>query len=238
MTNGTIVPYFVTGIGTDVGKTLVAAILVKALNAYYWKPVQAGGGAHSDQKQVQMLTNMPPEREIPERYKLLLPASPHWAAREENKEIELASIHQQFLQIVAGLEKKHPGEKVYLIIEGAGGLLVPLNNNELVADLIRQLNIPVLLVSRHYLGSINHSLLTASYCKQNNIALKGWIFNDGPVTEVQDQEKPRTNTNYATEISVWTKTPILAQLPYQPTVDAASVEALANQWSADLKAML
>lgn len=238
MANGSVIPYFVTGIGTDIGKTLVAAILVKALHAYYWKPVQAGGGANSDQRQVQILTDMLPERAIPERYKLLLPASPHWAAREENKEIDLDSIRQQYLQIVADLEKKHPAEKVYLIVEGAGGLLVPLNNNAYVADLIQVLQIPVLLVSMHYLGSINHSLLTASYCKQNNIAVKGWIFNSGPIPEIQEQEKPHTNTNYATEIGIWTKIPIVAQLPYQSKVDAAAVEVLANQWSADLKAML
>jgi len=106
----------------------------------------------------------------PEVYKLKLAASPHIAAREENLKIDLELISRQYKQLKT--------QNTKLVIEGAGGLLVPLNENEFVLDLIRKLNASVILVSRNYLGSINHSLLTAQVCKQHNLTVAGWIFND------------------------------------------------------------
>ena len=161
---------FVTGIGTGIGKTVVSAMLAEALQADYWKPVQAGYEDGTDSEWVRSVLRNTKSKVYPEVYRLKLPASPHIAAREENKTISLEKIFSTFSQLVA------PGRR--LIMEGAGGLLVPLNEHELVADLIRKLNCKVILVSRHYLGSINHSLLTAQVCRYKKLKVAGWIFND------------------------------------------------------------
>lgn len=161
-------PIFITGIGTGVGKTVASAIIVEALQSDYWKPIQAGFEEGTDALTVRDLIN---ENLIvhPELYKLELPASPHIAAKQENLEINIQKI-------VTAFNSLHTNNT--LIIEGAGGLLVPVNDKETIADLIKALNARVILISRNYLGSINHSLLTAAYCKANNIEVIGWLFND------------------------------------------------------------
>src|SRR5690349_7618146 len=126
-------PVFITGIGTDVGKTMVSAIVALALNADYWKPVQAGSLDNTDSHFVKkMLGNT--GKCYPESYSLLKPASPHLAAAEENMRINLNKIRDDFQDIAQGSPQSE-----YLVVEGAGGLLVPLNTNEYVADLIRKL---------------------------------------------------------------------------------------------------
>ena len=157
---------FITGIGTGVGKTLVSAIITEALQADYWKPVQAGLEEPDGQwirDHISNKTSVIHESE----YALKLPASPHISAREENTSIDL----QRIIKYI-------PSTSNHLIIEGAGGLLVPLNEKEFIADLAMQLDAKVILVSRNYLGSINHSLLTAEVCKQKGMDVLGWIFND------------------------------------------------------------
>jgi dethiobiotin synthetase len=161
---------FITGIGTGVGKTVVSAVLAEALQADYWKPVQAGYDTETDSEWVRSVLTNTRSKVYPEAYRLKLAASPHLAAKEEDKTISLEKIFSTFSQQVA------PGRK--LIMEGAGGLMAPLNEHELVIDLIRKLNAKVILVSRNYLGSINHSLLTAQVCRQKEIRVAGWIFND------------------------------------------------------------
>ncbi len=161
---------FITGIGTGVGKTLVSAIVAEALQADYWKPVQAGYDEGTDSEWVQSMLTNTKSKIYPETYRLKMPASPHLAAKEENRTISLEKIFSAYTQYLV------PGRRI--VIEGAGGLLVPLNEHELVIDLIRKLNAKVILVSRNYLGSINHSLLTAQVCRQKNIRVSGWIFND------------------------------------------------------------
>ena len=133
-------------------RPLIAAVVAEALGAAYWKPVQAGFEDGTDSEWVGERISLPQERIQPEAYKLALPASPHIAARKEG----LSSI---LIRIVRQLEtiKDRP-----LVIEGAGGLFVPLNDRQFIIDLIRKLDATVLLVSRNYFGSINHSLLTAS----------------------------------------------------------------------------
>ncbi|MBS1638770.1 MAG: dethiobiotin synthase [Bacteroidetes bacterium] len=165
-----MIPIFITGIGTDVGKTIVSAIITEALQANYWKPIQAGFSNGTDALQIKNLISNTKTIIHPEVYKLKMPASPHIAAREENIEINLQRITDTY--------SKFKIQNSTLIIEGAGGLLVPLNEKEFVIDLILKLNAKVILVSRNYLGSINHSLLTAEVCKQKNIEVLGWIFND------------------------------------------------------------
>jgi dethiobiotin synthetase len=163
-------PIFITGIGTGIGKTIVSAIVTEALQANYWKPVQAGFNEGTDALHVKNLISNSITKIHPEVYKLKLAASPHIAAREEGIKINLHTIYTSFCQLSTA--------NYQLVIEGAGGIMVPLNEKEFVLDLIKQLNAKVILVSRNYLGSINHSLLTAQICKQHNVEVVGWIFND------------------------------------------------------------
>lgn len=138
--------YFITGIGTDVGKTIASAIIVEALEADYWKPVQAGALDHCDTFKVQRLISNPKSTFHKNSYALNTPMSPHAAAEIDNITIDIESILA-------------PKTKNDLVVEGAGGLLVPLNETQTILDII-QPNYKVIVVSRHYLGSINHSLLT------------------------------------------------------------------------------
>jgi dethiobiotin synthetase len=162
-------PLFVTGIGTGIGKTLVSAILAQAIEADYWKPVQAGFEEGTDSSWIGSMLTKVKSTVHPEAYLLGMAASPHIAARQEGIQLNLEKIQQCFEKI---REEGKP-----LIIEGAGGLLVPLNEKDFVTDLIKKLEADVILVSRNYLGSINHSLLTAAECRRNGLNVKGWIFN-------------------------------------------------------------
>jgi dethiobiotin synthetase len=153
--------YFVTGIDTDSGKTLVSAILCQALQADYWKPVQAGLPRDADT--VKNLTNNS-VRIFPEAYILKTPASPHAAAALDGVTIELAKF-------IA------PDTEHDLIIEGAGGCLVPLNDTDFVIDIAPEVADAVILVADLYLGSINHTLLTVEALKKRELPVKGIIFN-------------------------------------------------------------
>ena len=156
--------YFVAGIGTDVGKTVASAVLVEALQADYWKPVQAGDVDNTDRMKVQNLVSNTESTFHPERYLLPYPLSPHASAAMAGVEIDANAI-----QI--------PEHKTPLIIEGAGGLLVPINYEVLYIDWVQKMQLEVILVSRHYLGSINHTLLSAEALKSRGIPVKGIIFN-------------------------------------------------------------
>ena len=192
---------FITGIGTGIGKTVVSAIITEALEADYWKPIQAGFEDGTDALQVGSLISNTKTIIHPEVYKLQMPASPHIAAREEGVSINLGKIVRHSSLITHNSS---------LVIEGAGGILVPLNDNEFVIDLIEQLGAKVILVSRNYLGSINHSLLTAAICKQRNIDVIGWIFNDQYL-------------DYEEEIVRWTGYPKIASIPLAEKIDQAFV---------------
>lgn len=156
--------YFISGIGTDVGKTVVSAILVQAGKTDYWKPIQAGDLHQSDSIKVSQRIDNKKSNIHPERFRLSQPMSPHAAA-----EIDHVNIRIQDFEL--------PKTDNHLIIEGAGGLLVPINQNETVIDLIAHLKAPVVLVSSYYLGSINHTLLSAELLKTRNIEVKGIIYN-------------------------------------------------------------
>ncbi len=157
-------PLFVTGIGTGIGKTLVSAILVEKLKADYWKPVQSGDLEDSDTNKVKALISNNITVFHPETYRLTQPYSPHKSASIDGIMIEPPKF------IV-------PKTSNILIIEGAGGLMVPLNESFLMIDLILQLQAEVILVSQNYLGSINHTLLSVEALKQRGIPVKGIIFN-------------------------------------------------------------
>lgn len=160
--------YFVTAIHTDSGKTLVSAILCEALHADYWKPVQAGFPTDSETA-AQLITNTTTKIH-PEAFRLNKPASPHDSAKEEGIEIKRDHF---FL----------PATSRDLIIEGAGGCLVPLGKDFFIVDLIAQFKAEVILVSNLYLGSINHTLLTFEALKKRNVNIKGIIFNGEPNVE-------------------------------------------------------
>jgi len=157
-------PLFVTGIGTGIGKTLVSAILVEKLKADYWKPVQSGDLDKSDSISVQSLISNNITKIHPESYKLTQPFSPHKSAAIDGITIDPDTINL-------------PKTNNALIVEGAGGLMVPLNNEFLIIDLIKKLNIEVVLVSQNYLGSINHTLLSIHALKSYEIPIRGIIFN-------------------------------------------------------------
>ena len=155
---------FVVGIGTDVGKTVISAILTQKLQADYWKPIQAGELDNTDSMKVSQWVENSTSVIHPEAYRLTQPMSPHAAAERDDVNIEMGNI------II-------PKTTQNLIIEGAGGLMVPLNQHDLVIDLISHLQADAVLVSPHYLGSINHTLLSIEALRSRNIAIAGIIFN-------------------------------------------------------------
>ncbi len=213
---------FITGIGTNVGKTVVSAIVTEALEADYWKPIQAGFETGTDALQVQSLISNTQTIIHPEVYKLELPASPHISARQESVDINIYEIASRKSLIV---NQQQSINNNHLIIEGAGGIMVPLNDTEFVLDLIEQLQDKVILVSRNYLGSINHSLLTANICKQRGIDVIGWIFNDQYL-------------DYENEIVVWSGYPKIASIPFVENVDKAFVVQQANAIKLSLQQLL
>jgi len=187
--------FFVTAIGTDSGKTVVSAILTEALKADYWKPVQAGLPKDSDT--VRSLVSNSKSKILPERYVLNTSASPHAAAK-----IDRVSIHLNDFELP---------DAQNLIVEGAGGVLVPLNDDDYVIDLCRVFKIPVVLVSNLYLGSINHSLLTIEYLKAKKVEVKGIVFNG---------ESNPESERIITKKSPW---PILFHLPVLSAINKETI---------------
>jgi len=183
-------PIFITGTGTDVGKTLVAAIITEALQADYWKPVQAGFSDGTDSLRIEQLISNDKTIIHPELYKLEMAASPHLAAAAENIQIHIKDILNQL-----------PKTKNRLVIEGAGGLMVPLNKNKFVLHLIKNLNAKVIIVSKNELGSINHSLLTAAVLRKEKLDVAGWIFNEEYL-------------RYENEIVKWSGYPAIASIKH------------------------
>ncbi|MBC7830016.1 MAG: dethiobiotin synthase [Chitinophagaceae bacterium] len=204
--------FFVTGIGTGIGKTLIATILARALDADYWKPIQAGYEKETDSDWVRKRLHNTIIH--PEVYKLKLAASPHISAREEGVHISVQQIAE-----------KMPPKNRNLIIEGPGGIMVPLNDREFVTDLVKFLDIKVILVSRNYLGSINHSLLTSEICKQKNIPVTGWVFNDQYLS-------------YEQEIVSWSGIPKIASVPFDEDLDLMFIDKQASLVRAQLAAFL
>ena len=189
---------FVTGIGTDIGKTLISAILVEKLKCDYWKPVQAGELENSDTMKVQRLISNTTSVFHLEAYRLTQPYSPHKAAALDGIEIDEKTIIT-------------PETNNQLLIEGAGGLMVPLNSRALVIDLIKQLDAEVILVSQNYLGSINHTLLSIEALKQRGIPVKGIIFNG------------EENASTESYITAYTSIPHLGRIPVLTVVDKNTI---------------
>jgi len=163
---------FITGIGTDVGKTIAATIVTQALKADYWKPIQAGDLQDSDSHKVKKYLSNNKTIIHPNSYALNTPASPHLAAQLDDVTINVWQITE-------------PETNNHLVIEGAGGIYVPLNAEDTIIDLIRP-DYKVIVVSRHYLGSINHTLLTINALQQRNIGIAGIIFNGDAMPSTED----------------------------------------------------
>jgi dethiobiotin synthetase len=209
---------FITGIGTDVGKTIASAIVVEALEADYWKPIQAGDLDNSDSHKIKGLAPLSSpsarvgKREkgkvFPNSYALNTPASPHLAAQFDGIIIDIKKITE-------------PKTDNHLVIEGAGGILVPLNDNDCVVDLIKK-DYKVIVVSRHYLGSINHTLLTIEALKSRKISVAGIIFSG--------------DENKATEEIILKKTGVkfIGRIDSEPYFDANVIGYYADKFRENL----
>lgn len=162
----TAVRIFVTGTDTDVGKTVASAVLTLGLDGSYWKPIQCGTEPETDREAVRRWTALAADRFLEEVYTFQSPLSPHAAAELEGVEISLDRICSAPL----------PGDRP-LIIEGAGGLLVPLGGGRFIADLIQRLRVPTLVVARTRMGTLNHTLLTLSEIRRREIPLLGVLLN-------------------------------------------------------------
>jgi dethiobiotin synthetase len=207
--------FFVTGIGTEVGKTVTSAFLQLALDADYWKPVQAGDLDFGDRDRVRSWTGLPADRYHPERFRLHTPASPHYAARVDGVDIQLTDF-----------TLPDSGDRP-LLVEGAGGLLVPLNEQDTMLDLVRHLDLPVILVSRHYLGSINHTLLSVEVLRGRGCKLCGIIFSGGG------------NPESARIIEKLSGVPILAELPEMEEVSRDALHsAVASSVREELRQLI
>lgn len=203
--------FFVTGIGTDVGKTLVSAILVEALKADYFKPIQAGDLNHGDAHRIKALVTNNTSIFHPNSYALNTAMSPHAAAAIDQIQIDLSKI-------------KRPNTKNNLVIEGAGGLLVPLNDTQTICDLM-QPNDNIVVVSRHYLGSINHSLLTLNYLKERGFK-PFLVFNGKPHPSTEDIILKMTDVS------------LIGHLEEEPYFDKNVVKDYAERWKDSLKKLL
>lgn len=160
---------FITGTDTDVGKTVVAALVTQGWNgAHYWKPVQCGLDGGGDRERVARWTGLDPERLLPDAYRLRMPASPHVAAAAEGVEIRRARL-------------RAPGVAGPLVVEGAGGVLVPLNRRHTMLDLMSWLGLPVMLVARTQLGTINHTLLSLEALRRRGLRVHTLVLNGDPV---------------------------------------------------------
>ncbi|MCF8322654.1 MAG: dethiobiotin synthase [Flavobacterium sp.] len=199
---------FITGISTDVGKTIASAIIVEALEADYWKPIQAGDLDNSDTHKVKSQISNTKSRFFENSYALKTPASPNYAAELDGIAIDLQHIIE-------------PQTKNHLVIEGAGGIFVPLNETDCVIDLI-QPDYKVIVVSRHYLGSINHTLLTIEALKSRKINVVGIIFS--------------VNENKSTESIILKKTGIkcIGRIEEEPYFDQNVIREYANLFRENL----
>ncbi len=207
-------PIFITGTGTNVGKTFIAAIVTEALGADYWKPVQAGFEEGTDSLWIQQMISNNKTIVHPEVYKLKMAASPHLAAPSEQKKISIKKIMNHF-----------PATKNQLIIEGAGGIMVPLNKKKFIFHLIKKMKAKVIVVSKNELGSINHSLLTAAFLKKEKIDVMGWIFNDSYL-------------NYENEIAAWSRFPLIASIKHQNEISRETIKAEAERIKSTLEKFL
>lgn len=201
--------YFITGISTEVGKTMSSAIVVESLQADYWKPIQSGDLDNSDTMKVKSLISNSISTFFPSSYEFNYPASPHLSAQMEGRHIELAHI-------------KRPHSSNTLVIEGAGGLFVPLNERNTILDLMLPTD-KIVLVSRHYLGSINHTMLSVEALQRRGLNIFGIIFSG------------EENTATESWIASYTQIPIIGRIEEEPFFDKNTIKKYADLFKKNLK---
>jgi dethiobiotin synthetase len=206
---------FVVGTDTGVGKTVIAGALIyhlreKGVNVGAFKPVESGGTEDSTFLRKAAGSDDPPE--IVNPYSFREPISPHQAAEEEEREISISTILEAF----ESMKKRHD----YVIAEGAGGLLVPLRRDFLIGDLIVRLGLPVLVVARAAVGTINHTLLTVKQAQSLGLRVLGIVINhEKPVAQAESISRPE-------ELAHFIDVPILGKLPYLDNLDAQTLSGV------------
>lgn len=203
----------VAGSGTGVGKTIVSAILTTILKGDYWKPIQCGEEEQSDTARMRSLVDTHHHHIHSPAYSLKAPLSPHHAARLENILIDIKTIFP-------------PQTMRHLIIEGVGGVFVPLTTNTLSFDLFKLWDCRWMIVSKHYLGSINHTLLTIDALRRHHVAIAGIIFNGKP------------NLESEAAIVNMSKLPVIGRLLPEKNITMQTIQKYAQQWSACLSQLL
>ena len=193
--------FVICGTDTDIGKTLISSFFVRGLNAFYWKPIQSGIETATDSQTIEKLAKINKAKIINEAYVFTKPLSPHWAA-----EIDQKTIDFNFLQL--------PKVNDPLIVETAGGLMVPLTRNFLQIDQIKKWGLPVILVCKSSLGTLNHTLLSIEALQKRNINILGLVVNG---------EKHLDNPKTLVEFS---SIPVIAEFPYLPKVDSNNLDIL------------
>lgn len=192
---------FVTGTDTGVGKSVISAILVAGLKGRYWKPVQSGLDDMTDTQWIHKVTGFPETYFYPETYRLKQPLSPHASAAREGIRIELDAFEIPELRA-----------STHLVVEGAGGIMVPLNDRRFMLDLMKKLDIPVLLVASSLLGTINHTLLSLEQLRRHGLDVLGVVLN-GPV-----------NPDNREAIEHYGKINILAEIEPLPVITLQTLE--------------
>ena len=193
--------FIICGTDTDIGKTLISSFFVKGLNSFYWKRIQSGIESQTDSQTVEKLAEVSKEKIIKEAYVFTKPLSPHWAAEIDQKTINFEKL-------------RLPKVQGSLIVETAGGLMVPITRNFLQIDQIKKWDLPVILVCKSSLGTLNHTLLSIEALKRRNIEILGLVVNG---------EKHLDNPKTLVEFS---GIPLITEFPYIKKIDSNNFDIL------------
>ena len=196
-----IFKFIICGTDTDIGKTLISSFFFKGLNSFYWKPIQSGIETQTDSQAVEKITKLSKEKIIKEAYVFTKPLSPQWAAEIDQKTINFEKL-------------RLPKVQGSLIVETAGGLMVPITRNFLQIDQIKQWNLPVILVCKSSLGTLNHTLLSIEALKRRNIEILGLVVNGE-----KHLDNPRTLVDFS-------GIPLIAEFPYIEKIDSNNLDIL------------
>jgi len=196
-----IFKFIICGTDTDIGKTLISSFFVKGLNSFYWKPIQSGIESQTDSQTIEKLAQLSKEKIIKEAYVFTKPLSPHWAAEIDQKTVNFEKL-------------RLPKVQGSLIVETAGGLMVPITRNFLQIDQIKQWNLPVILVCKSSLGTLNHTLLSIEALKSRNIEILGLVVNG---------EKHLDNPKTLIEFS---GIPLITEFPHIKKIDTNNLDIL------------
>jgi dethiobiotin synthetase len=197
---------FVTGTDTNVGKTVLSALLVAALDGTYWKPIQTGSIEGTDRQQVMRWADVPESRTVPECYCFEPPVSPHLAAEMAGATIALENI------------VRPPAAPAPLIIEGAGGAMVPINDSQTMLDLMKHLGAPVVIAARTALGTINHTSLTVSALRNAGVTVRGVVMIGD-----ENKDNERAIAHYAA-VPIVGRIPMLNCICYKTLRDVFALE--------------